>query len=174
MQDQSCPLHFLKGCGECRDQRVRQVADESDGIGEQSLAPGRERHSADRWVQGGKHSGRCDHFRLCQCIEQGGFPGIRIAHQRYCRDRYGLAPLALLCTNAPYIFDLLLYMPDSSIDLAAIRFQLSFAWTAGPDAATELRHLCAASAQARQQVLQLRSEEHTSELQSQSNLVCRL
>ena len=47
-------------------------------------------------------------------------------------------------------------MPDATVDLAAIGFQLGFTGAAGPDAAAELRHLHAASRQARQQVLQLR------------------
>ena len=47
-------------------------------------------------------------------------------------------------------------MANAAIDLAAIGFQLSFARTAGADAAAELRHLHAASGQSREQVLQLR------------------
>jgi hypothetical protein len=64
--------------------------------------------------------------------------------------------LALLCAYASNIFYLLLYVPYPTIDLAAIRLQLSLAGTARADATTELGHFYSASAQARQEILQLR------------------
>jgi hypothetical protein len=45
---------------------------------------------------------------------------------------------------------------DSPVNFPLIGFQLSLTWTAGTDAAAQLRHLDTASTQPRQQVLELR------------------
>ena len=62
----------------------------------------------------------------------------------------------MLGADAPYIFQLLLHLADTPVDLAAIGLQLGFARSAGTDAAAQLRHLHAAPCQPRQQILQLR------------------
>ena len=62
----------------------------------------------------------------------------------------------MLGADAPYIFQLLLHLADSPVNLAAIGLQLGFARSAGADAAAQLRHLHAAPRQPRQQILQLR------------------
>ena len=46
-------------------------------------------------------------------------------------------------------------MVDAPLNLAAIRFELGFAWASGADAAAELRHSFALAGEARKHVLEL-------------------
>src|SRR5437763_560727 len=61
-----------------------------------------------------------------------------------------------LLANSAHIFNLLMEMANSAMDLATVGFELSFAWATGPDAAAELRHFRAAPGEARQHVFELR------------------
>ena len=89
-------------------------------------------------------------------VEQRGLPRVRVAHQRHRRHRGRFSTLPLLRANAAHILDLLLYVPHPPRNFPPVGFQLRFAGTARSDAAAQLRHLDAASSQARQHVLQLR------------------
>ena len=91
-----------------------------------------------------------------QRIEQCRLAGVRVSHERNCRNRGGFAPLALLGADAADIFDLLLQVPHTAGNFAAIGFEFRFAGATGTDATSQLRHLDAMPGQAGHHVLQLR------------------
>jgi hypothetical protein len=64
--------------------------------------------------------------------------------------------LALLGSDAPHVFDLLLDVPDAPRNLPPIGFELRFTRAACADATSQLRHLDAMTCEAWQHVVQLR------------------
>jgi hypothetical protein len=77
-------------------------------------------------------------------------------HERDGSNRHRLAPLALLGANPPHVFNLLLQMPNATIDFTAICLQLGLARSSGSDAAAKLGHFDTPSGKPGQHVFQLR------------------
>ncbi len=126
---------------------MRQVADESDRIGQQDVPLGGQRNRTERRIKRSEHSRGFQHSRISECIEQSRLARICITHQSHGRYRNRFAPLPLLRANPANVFDLLFYMPNAAVNSAAIGFKLRFARPSSTDSATELRHFCAAPGQ---------------------------
>ena len=79
VQYQGGPLDLLQRGAKCRDQGVRQVADETHRIGQQHRSLGRQFDGANGGIQGSKHLRRRQNPRMSQRVEQSRFPCIRIS-----------------------------------------------------------------------------------------------
>src|SRR5438067_968107 len=155
MQQDLGPLHLLECGAEASDQRVRKVADEADGIGQQYLAAAGELQLLQLGVERGKHAGGLKHPSVGERVEQRALAGVGVSDKRDDRDRHGFAALALLTADAPDGVELLLEMVDANVDLAAVGFEACFTGTTGSDAAAELRHGLAPASEPRKLVLEL-------------------
>lgn len=88
-------LHgFFQGGGKGGNQFVRQIADESDGIGQDNAACGTDVQPPHRRVESGEKLVFRIYARLGQPVEQAGFADIGIADQRKRFDSARLAGLA--------------------------------------------------------------------------------
>ena len=148
-------LHLFERGAEAGDERVRQVADEADGIGQQDLAPAGQLKLRQLGVERGEHARGLEHAGFGERVEQRALAGVGVADQRDDRDRHGLAALALLAADAANRLELLLDVVDAQVDLAAVGLELGFAGAARADAAAELGHGVAAAGEARKLVFEL-------------------
>ncbi len=126
------------------------------GVGEKNSPPRWKLQLLQLRVQRRKHPRRLQNSSLSQSIEQCALPCIRVAYQSHYRHRHCFPALPLLATDTPDGLQLLLHMMDSKPDLAAIRLQLGFAWSASTDTAAKLAHRLTPAGQPRKLVFQLR------------------
>ena len=75
-------LHFFKRGAKAGDQRVRQVADESDRVRQQNVAAAGQLDRAQLGIERGKHARRLQHLRAGEPIEQRALARVGVAHQR--------------------------------------------------------------------------------------------
>ncbi len=157
MQQQVGFARFLQRRAECGDQFVRQVAHESDGIGERRLEAGRQVQAAHRRIERREQLVGCIRVGAREAIEQGRLAGVGVTDQR---DRRHLLPLALLprgLTLLQHLLDAIVEGLDALADQAAVGFELGFTRPAQADAAAALAlEVGPAAHEARGHVLQLR------------------
>ena len=137
-------------------QLVRQTADQTDCINQHHPAPVRQVERAGGRVQRRKQHILCQHARIGQGVEQGGFAHVGVAHDG---NRHHVVLLPALAQQAAAFFQclqLLFQRVYPAADVSAVTFQLAFAGTAGADAAAQTGKAGALSCQTRQTVLQLR------------------
>ena len=155
MQDQRGFRHFLKRSPERLDQRGRELAEESDGIGQERQSLGRQPEFAQRWIERSEHLGVREDVRARQPVEQGGFAGVGVAAKSDGRKRYGSALGPLQAPRRTYSLEVGAQLDDASAYFPAVALELRLARTAGADAAAQAGHLGTASGQPGQEIVEL-------------------
>ena len=89
MQQDVGTFQFFQSCPEGDLEVFRQILDESHGIGDDYLGIPWEAKAPAGRVQGGKQSFFSQHLAAGECIQQGRFPRVCIAHNR----NHGKVPL---------------------------------------------------------------------------------
>ena len=138
------------------NQLMGELADEAHGVHQQAAAVVGQIDIAHHRVQRGEQLVLHQHVRAGQRVEQRGFAGVGIAHQRD-------GGLALLfpagAAQIPVALELLqiaLQIVDALADAPAIHLQTRFAGAAGADAAAQTGHGRALTGQPGQAILHLR------------------
>ena len=148
-------LHFFEGGAKAGDERVRQVTDESDRVGEENAAAAGQLDGAEFGIERGEHARRRENMGAGERIEERTLSGIGVADDGDCGHGNRFAALALLAAHAADRFEIDFELVDATLNAAAIGFELGFAGSAGADAAAELRHGFAAAGEAGEHVLEL-------------------
>src|SRR2546427_286089 len=130
-----------------------EFADESHRVGEKHAAVRGQADGPHGGIERGEHLRRDNHVRAAESVEKSGLPRVGVTDESDRAERHGLprfpAKRALLANGLNIPLNFL----NAVANTAAVGFEPLFAGAADKSS---------------------RSEEHTSELQSQSNLVCRL
>ncbi len=116
--------------GQLRDEPYRIGKD--DGLSRRRVQPPHGRVQRREKLVDGFHLG------LGQGVEQGRFPGIRIADKGNHRTRYALTGLSVQLTSAFDVFQFPLEPGDTGGDETAVGFDLGFAGTAHETGAAAL------------------------------------
>ena len=156
MKNQRCLLHFLERGAKSRQQALRQIANEANGIGKQDPAIRRQPHGADRRIERGKHFRGNQHVGAAERIEERRFSGVGVADQGDRPEGHGLARIAAQSALPPQRFNRSPDAPHAFANAAAVGFEFLFAGTSRADAAAQPRKLRTGSGQSRQQIVQLR------------------
>ena len=109
----------------------RQVGDETDRVGQDRAAArtaARAAASSDRASRRARSAAATS--ARGQAVEQGGFAGIGVAHQRHHRIGHALARLAMERAGAAHVLELALQDGDAVGDEAAVDLELAFAGAA--------------------------------------------
>ena len=147
---------FFQRGGKCRNQFVRQIADESDGIGQDNAAFGTDVQPPCRGVECGEQLVFRIYARLGQPVEQAGFADIGIADQR---KRFDSARFAGLAAQRALFFEAgKLFFQDINPmgDQSAVGFQFGFARAFHADTASLALQMSVTAYQASRQMAQLR------------------
>ena len=134
----------------------RQIAQKSYRVRKQRAAARRQAHGAHRGIERGEHFRGGKHVGMSERVEQRGFSGVGVTHQRDHAQRHGLARAAARGALAAHGFDGFFYFADAVADAPAVGFQFLFARSARADAAAQPRKFFAAPGKPRQQIIQLR------------------
>src|SRR5260370_30429613 len=171
VQYQSGFLHLFESRAKRCQQTIWQIADKSDGIGNQDAAVRGKAQCSDRWIERREPSGGKQNFGAAQRIKQGGFARVRVAHEGDRPERNGVARLA---PQRPLLADIITAGFDLShaiANTAAVGLEFLFTGSTHADAprtaagspgatastfAAEARHRGSFSGQAGKHVIQLR------------------
>ena len=156
MQQQIGIARLGQGRAKRRHQIMRQIAHETHGIGHHHIATGHALQAAHGGIKGGKQLVGLERRGASQGIEQGGFAGIGIAHQRHpCH--------ATTQARAPHLIALHAHLGQTGLEgihapgqEATVGFQLGFTGATQTNGTTGLAfQMGPAAHQARGHVLQL-------------------
>ena len=106
------------------------IGDETDGVGQDELLAAGGLHDAHRRVERGEKHILCHHLGARQPVEQRGFSGIGIAHQRDDRIRHLGARGTVQGACLDHLFQLTAQAHELSVDGAAVGLDLGFTGTA--------------------------------------------
>ena len=148
--------HFLQSRLEGFHELMRQLADEPNGVTEQRVLVGGQPQAARGGIQRREEFIFAQHLRAGEFVEQRGFAGVSVAHNRHQRPLAALAPAALCGAHALHFLQLAPQSGDAFLNAPAVNLQLRFPITAHADAAFLSRKVRPHPGQSRQDVLQLR------------------
>ena len=131
VQEQVGLARLLERGLERGDQRVRQVPDESDGVGEQDLPAAAEPPATGAGVEGGEELVLDEDAGVGQGIHEGALAGVGVADERDRRRIAAAGDLALLARLD--LRELRLQVLDPVPDEPAVFFELLLARPTHPD-----------------------------------------
>ena len=155
MQEQVRQLDLLESRLEGFDERVRELADETHGVGEQNLLMVRQRELARGGIECFEKPIAGFDSRASEPIEEGGFAGVRVAHER---DEWPVVAQAAFALDAPvfaHLGQFALEPGDAVLHAAAVDLELGFAGAACADAAGLSREVTPHAGEAGEEVLEL-------------------
>ena len=170
VQNQRRLLYFLERRAERCKQSFRQVTNKSDGIGEQHAAIREQADRTDGRVKSSKHFRGHQDLGAAQCIEQGRFAGVGVAHQRNGSQGHGIARFTAQRPLPANLVNSRLNLADALANPASVGFEFFLARAANADSpcaapgstcatptalTAKTGHCRALPRQARQQVIQL-------------------
>ncbi|RMU40499.1 hypothetical protein ALP29_05226 [Pseudomonas syringae pv. avii] len=139
----------------CLDELVGQVTNETHGIGQHNRPQVVDVQTPQGRVEGGEQLVGRVHIRLGHVIEQRGFAGVGVAHQRNRRDiRTGTATSRLLALAA-HFFQAALDLAQANPQQTPVGFQLGFTRATHADTATLTLKVSPAANQAGAHVIKL-------------------
>ena len=133
-----------------------QVSNETHGIGQNHVPAGMKPESSLDGIQGFKRLILGRDTAMGQGVQQGGFPGIRITHDRHHRSPLAQAPGALLLPLTTQVLQLAFEVMNTIPHPSQVGLQFGLAGTSGPDAAAQTGERRAGLRQPGQQILELR------------------
>jgi hypothetical protein len=136
VQDQVRVGRFLQRGPERLDQLVRQVADESDGVGEGEIAPGRRLGAADRRVERGEQGVLHQNPGSSERVQQAGLARVGVPGDDHRRHLAAVTPRVLHLTAGREARDIPLQLADTGPQPPTVGLQLGLAGTAGTDPAS--------------------------------------
>ncbi len=138
MQDDVGADHLFERGAERRDEVVRQLGDETDGIGQHDLTSVWQRQLAERRVEGGEQQVLGEHLGAGQLVEQRRLAGVGIADERHQRVFRRILGASLLLAAALHLVEAILDERDAFAQQAPVGFDLRFAGAAGEAEAATL------------------------------------
>ena len=132
-----------------------QILDESHRVGDDDVVIVRQMQFAHGGIQGREQLIRLIHAGAAKPVEQGGFAGIGVTHQRHGMHRHFFARLATQLTAFCHFIQPFFQAFDASANQAPVGFQLGFARAAQADTAFLTLQVSPAAHQPRGNILQL-------------------